>query len=254
MRSAGSAGLDLGLAISTRLVNLMGGHIRVESVVGTGSTFHFTAIFRLDQSETIAEPAAPEVLHGRRVLIVDDNATNRRIVEEAVTSWRAQPVSVESGPAALAELTKAAEAGKPFSLVLFDAMMPDMDGFTVAARIQADEKLTNTLLMMLSSADYDGDSLRCRELDLAGYLRKPITPHELREAVLMALGDRLAKRPEPPSSPDERPPIEPLNILLAEDNPVNQRVTVRGTGEKGTYGCGRRRRQGSARGAGLRAL
>ena len=101
-----------------------------------------------------------------RVLIVDDNATNRLILEEAVSDWQMLPTCAENGAAALETLRSAADQGKPFALVLLDAMMPEMDGFEIARRCQADPKLAATTIMMLSSADSDDDAARCRDLGL----------------------------------------------------------------------------------------
>ena len=167
----------------------MGGKIWVESEQGKGSTFHFTAKFEIPETPHLqTAPAPPEILHDLGVLVVDDNATNRRLLEETLKRWGAMPSPAASGQAALEAIELAEAAGKPFSMILLDHQMPGMDGFAVAERIRQQPKLLSTIIMMLSSGGQRGDASRCRELGITAYLFKPFKQSELLEAMLISLG------------------------------------------------------------------
>jgi two-component system, sensor histidine kinase and response regulator len=168
-------GTGLGLTISAKLVKMMGGRIWLESEEGRGSTFHFTVTLGLSSHpRASSRDTGPETLENLRVLVVDDNATNRTILEEMLGRWRMRPETVDGGRPALTRLTEAADAGHRFPLILLDANMPEMDGFALAASIRDDPRLAGAVVMMLTSAGRPGDNERCRALGIANYVTKPI--------------------------------------------------------------------------------
>jgi CheY-like chemotaxis protein len=218
-------GTGLGLAISVTLIEMMGGHLQLESEPGKGSRFYFTAKFELGSATSaFSEPTAE--LKEKRVLIVDDNATNRRILQDTLTRWQMQPQGAANAVAAISLLQEARVAARPFHLILTDGNMPDMDGFDLAMRIQEDPGLAQTSILMLTSDKQQGDVRRCRELGIAAYLVKPVRQAELRDAIVRTLQPMLAWN-NAPESAETSETSRSLRILLAEDNVINQKLASR---------------------------
>ncbi|MBI1372431.1 MAG: response regulator [Phycisphaera sp.] len=212
-------GTGLGLTISRRLVEMMGGQLGVVSTVGVGSTFHFSASFEIADKQ----PAhRHESLDGVRLLLADDSVTNRRILKQLVENWGMAPTVVADGAAALAELTRAAEAGDPYPLALLDAMMPGMDGFDLARRIKDTPNLRGTRLIMLSSAHRFADTASLAQVGIRRYLIKPVKQSELFDAIAETL-----ELQAPTSHETGRDAaVRSLNILLVEDGVTNQVVAT----------------------------
>ncbi|MFV1966030.1 MAG: response regulator [Pirellulaceae bacterium] len=222
-------GTGLGLAISSRLVERMSGRMRLESRLGEGSVFSFTAKFQVaDERDVLVEQPhiGPRHLEGVRVLVVDDNATNRRILEELLLNWDMRPACAEGANEAIRMMREADAQEAPFHLLLTDAGMPDVDGFTLGEWVQQDARLASSVVMMLTSEDHRSSVARCKELGIASYLLKPTKQSELLDAIVMALHAGTPSGSVPDAADDGAKQIRPLRILLAEDSLVNQKLAV----------------------------
>ena len=223
-------GTGLGLSICTKLVEMMNGRIWVESEEGKGATFHFTVSLGIQEKSTLSPaPIGQEQLRELHVLIVDDNYTNRRILQSMLEGWGMRATAVEGGRAAMQALEVAKSTGDLFPLILLDCQMPEIDGFALADQIQQDPDLGAVATVMLTSAGRLGDAARCRELGILAYLVKPFHRGELLEAICQIL---IKKTPAANDTPlvtryTLREDEHRARVLLAEDNPVNQTLVVR---------------------------
>jgi len=202
-----------------------------DSEEGRGSTFHFSAKFDIGVPRTAHSiERRRELLDGLRVLVVDDNETNRRILEEMLRNWGMAPLAVDGGEASLAAMNRAANAGAPYQLVVSDVNMPDIDGFQLVEVARSKPEHEGIPFIMLTSAARPGDIARCREIGVAAHLTKPIKQSLLMNAIVDAVaGEELTAQADAPTRPTAEllTTDQKLHILLAEDNDVNQKFAVR---------------------------
>ncbi|MGZ5544011.1 MAG: response regulator, partial [Limisphaerales bacterium] len=224
-------GTGLGLVICQRLVKMMSGDIHIESEPGRGSTFWFNAFFDLAATAP-AVPECPSILEGKRVLIVDDNNTNRTVLQYQLAGWKmAIAGAAGSGAEALSQIRAAAKLGEPIEIVAFDMHMPNMDGMRLARAIRGDESIPQPRLLLLTSLSSRTNSDEIKELRIEAHLTKPVRPTELQSALVKILSAPVGAQERGGTALIHKADVAPtggtIKVLLAEDNPVNQKIALR---------------------------
>jgi PAS domain S-box-containing protein len=220
-------GTGLGLAIASRLVNLMGGDIRVSSMVDYGSEFTFqVTLGRAPDGIEEQQGRGVVVVGGTRVLVVDDNETNLMILHEMLSNWGMIPQMANSGDLALEELHKGLASGEPYSLIVSDVNMPAMSGYDFVERLRANDEFKDIQVVILTSGGRDGDSALRKRLGIAEKLMKPVKQSELFDAIVRSLGVTAPEDVNVPYAPDSGPDLGCLRVLLTEDNVINQKLAI----------------------------
>jgi signal transduction histidine kinase/CheY-like chemotaxis protein len=229
-------GTGLGLAITRQLTDLMSGRVEVQSKLGRGSTFSVTLPLRVDRRAPSAPPRTVDLI-GLRVLVLDDNEVNRRVVHEQITTFRMRNGSYGSGPEALEAMRKAVDEGDPYDIAIADFQMPDMDGESFSRAVKADPNLSSTIVVLLTSVGQTRETVALREAGIFACLTKPVRQSQLLNTLASAWASRDERRP-PPAKGERRlnsstPATAPLfngyspRVLVVEDNVINQRIAAR---------------------------